>query len=200
MRSRLTRFRSIPAKLTAIMMLLAFTLAVMIPVEASAQNNPTQNATSSSVLVTGTTTTGAVTTGQPNPHLNGRVFNGVLKVASVTTNSVTGALTASGTLTGTLTSATGQVLGTVNQAVSGIPVTGISGSCTILTLTLGPLNLNLLGLMFHLNQAVLAITEPNSGTVLGNQLCSVANLVSGGSTSNLLTQLVGLVNQILASL
>jgi hypothetical protein len=188
MRSRLTRFRSIPAKLTAIMMLLAFSLAVMIPVDAAAQNSPTQNSTSSSVLVTGTTATGAV-------------FNGVLKVASVAANSVTGALTASGTLTGTLTSATGQVLGTVNQAVSGIPVTGISGSCTILTLTLGPLDLDLLGLMFHLNQAVLAITvQPGSGTLLGNQLCSVANLLNGGSTSNLLMQLVGLVNQILTSL
>ena len=197
MRSRLTRFRSIPAKLTAIMMLLAFTLAVMIPVDAAAQNSPTQNATSSSVLVTGTTATGV-------PGIMAgvrRVFNGVLKVASVTANSVTGALTASGTLTGTLTSATGQVLGTVNQAVSGIPVTGISGSCTSLTLTLGPLGLDLLGLMFHLNQAVLAITvQSGSGTMLGNQLCSVTNLLNGGSTSNMLTQLVGLVNQILASL
>jgi hypothetical protein len=134
------------------------------------------------------------------------VFNGVLKVASVTANSVTGALTASGTLTGTLTSppnvpATGQALGTVNQAVSGIPVTGISGSCTSLTLTLGPLSLQLLGQMFHLNQAVLAITvQSGSGTMLGNQLCSVTNLLNGGSTSNMLTQLVGLVNQILASL
>jgi hypothetical protein len=171
-------------------MLLAFSLAVMVPVDVVAQNSPT---TSSSVLVTGTTTTGAV-------------FNGVLKVASVTANSVTGALTASGTLTGTLTSppnvpATGQALGTVNQAVSGIPVTGISASCTSLTLTLGPLNLALLGVMFHLNQAVLAITvQSGSGTMLGNQLCSVTNLLNGGSTSNMLTQLVGLVNQILASL
>ena len=184
MGSSLTSFRSIPAKLTAIIMLLAFSLAVMVPVDVVAQNSPT---TSSSVLVTGTTTTGAV-------------FNGVLKVASVTANSVTGALTASGTLTGTLTSATGQVLGTVNQAVSGIPVTGISASCTSLTLTLGPLGLDLLGVMFHLNQAVLAITvQSGSGTTVGNQLCSVTNLLNGGSTSNMLTQLVGLVNQILAS-
>ena len=185
MGSRLTSLRSIPAKLTAIIMLLAFSLAVMVPVDVVAQNSPT---TSSSVLVTGTTTTGAV-------------FNGVLKVASVTANSVTSALTASGTLTGTLTSATGQVLGTVNQAVSGIPVTGISASCTSLTLTLGPLSLALLGVMFQLNQAVLAITvQSGSGTMLENQVCSVTNMLNGGSTSNLLTQLVGLVNQILASL
>jgi hypothetical protein len=35
--------------------------------------------------------------------------------------------------------------------------------------------------------------------MLENQLCSVASLLNGGSTSNLLTQLVGLVNQILAN-
>ena len=189
MGSRLTSFRGIPTKLTAIIMLLAFSLAVMVPVDVVAQNSPT---TSSSVLVTATTATGAV-------------FNGVLKVASVTANSVTGALTASGTLTGTLTSppnvpATGQALGTVNQAVSGIPVTGISGSCTSLTLTLGTRTLILVGLAVHLNQAVLNITvQSGSGTMLGNQLCSVTTLLNGGSTSTSQTQLMGLVNQILAN-
>jgi hypothetical protein len=166
-------------------MLLAFSLAVMVPVDVVAQNSPT---TSSSVLVSGITATGVV-------------FNGVLKVASVSANSVTGALTASGTLTGTLTSATGLLLSTVNQAVSQIPVTGISGSCTSLTLTLGTRTLSLVGLGVHLNPAVLNITvQSGSGTMLGNQLCSVTTLLNGGSTSTSQTQLVGLVNQILASL
>ncbi len=187
MRSSFTCTRSVPAKLTALLTLLAFSVALMLPADAAAQNNPVQKATSS-VLVTGTTATGAV-------------LNGVLKLASVTANSVTGALTASGTLTGTLTSATGQVLGTVNQAVSGIPVTGVSGSCTILTLSLGAVSLDLLGLMVNLNPVLLAITaQPGPGNLLGSLLCSVANLLNGGNTTNLLTQLTGLVNQILASL
>jgi len=176
------------ATVAALATFLAITAALMMPVTASAQNNPVQKATSS-VVVTGTTTTGAV-------------FNGILKVTSVAADSVTGALTAAGTLTGTLTSATGSVLGTVtNMAVSGIPLTGVSGSCTILTLTLGPLDLNLLGLMVHLNQVVLNITaQPGPGNLLGNLLCSVANLLNGGNLSGTLTQLVSLLNQILASL
>jgi hypothetical protein len=68
-------------------------------------------------------------------------------------------------------------------------------------LTLGPLDLNLLGLMVHLNQVVLNITaQPGPGNLLGNLLCSVANLLNGGNLSNLLTQLTGLLNQILGAL
>jgi hypothetical protein len=94
------------------------------------------------------------------------------------------------------------VTGTItNQAVSNIPLASVSGSCTILTLTLGPLDLNLLGLMVHLNQVVLNITaQPGPGNLLGNLLCSVANLLNGGNLSNLLTQLTGLLNQILGAL
>jgi len=175
-------------KITAILTLLAFSAALIMPVDAAAQNNPVQRATNS-VMVTGTTATGAV-------------FNGTLKITHVAADAVTGGLTAAGTLTGTLTSATGQVLGTVtNLAVSGIPLTGTSATCTILTLTLGPLDLNLLGLMVHLNQVVLTITaQPGPGNLLGNLLCDVANLLNGGNLSAQLQQLITLLNQILSSL
>jgi hypothetical protein len=101
-----------------------------------------------------------------------------------------------------LTNTAGQVIGTVsNLAVSNIPLASVTGSCTILTLNLGPLDLNLLGLMVHLNQVVLNITaQPGPGNLLGNLLCSVANLLNGGNLSNLLTQLTGLINQILGAL
>lgn len=175
-------------KLTAIISLLAFCTVFMVPVDAAAQTNPVQKS-ANTVLVTGTAAGGAI-------------FNGTLKVTSVTANSVTGALTAAGNLTGTLTSATGTVIGTVtNQAISGLPVTGASASCTILTLTLGPLDLNLLGLMVHLNQVVLTITaQPGPGNLLGNLLCDVANLLNGGSLNTLLQQLVNDLNAILSRL
>jgi len=82
-----------------------------------------------------------------------------------------------------------------------LPVS-VSGSCPILSLTLGPLDLNLLGLMVHLNQVVLNITaQPGNGNLLGNLLCSVANLLnSGGAIQTTLSQLAGLLNQILAAL
>lgn len=78
----------------------------------------------------------------------------------------------------------------------------VSGSCQILTLTLGPLDLNLLGLVVHLNQIVLNITAlPGAGNLLGNLLCDVANLLNGGGPlSTLLANLSNLLNQILAAL
>jgi hypothetical protein len=183
-----THIRSFKAQLAAIVTLLAFSFAFMVPTDAVAQTSPTQKATSS-VLVTG-------------QIANGGVFNGVLKVTNVAVNSATGALSAAGTLSGTLTNTAGQVIGTVsNLAVSNIPLASVTGSCTILTLNLGPLDLNLLGLMVHLNQVVLNITaQPGPGNLLGNLLCSVANLLNGGNLTNLLTQVTGLLNQILGAL
>jgi hypothetical protein len=183
-----THIRSVKAQLAAIVTLLAFSFAFMVPTDAVAQNRPVQRATSS-VLVTG-------------QIANGGVFNGVLKVTNVAVNSATGALSAAGTLSGTLTNTAGQVIGTVsNLAVSNIPLASVTGSCTILTLNLGPLDLNLLGLMVHLNQVVLNITaQPGPGNLLGNLLCSVANLLNGGNLTNLLTQVTGLINQILGAL
>jgi hypothetical protein len=52
--------------------------------------------------------------------------------------------------------------------------------CPVLDLTLGPLDLNLLGLMVHLNQVHLTITADSTGGVLGNLLCSLAG--GGGGT------------------
>jgi hypothetical protein len=62
-------------------------------------------------------------------------------------------------------------------------------------------HVNLLGLTVHLNQVVLNITAvPGAGSLLGNLLCDVAGLLNGGNLNGLLTQIVGLLNQILASL
>jgi hypothetical protein len=49
--------------------------------------------------------------------------------------------------------------------------------CTILDLTLGPLDLNLLGLMIHLDPVHLLITAQRGGGILGDLLCGLA----GGS-------------------
>src|SRR5215211_1261381 len=47
--------------------------------------------------------------------------------------------------------------------------------CPILDLTLAPLDLNLLGLMIHLDRVHLTITADSSGGVLGNLLCGLSN-------------------------
>ena len=48
------------------------------------------------------------------------------------------------------------------------------GICTVLDLVLGPLDLNLLGLMVHLDRVQLRITADPTGGLLGSLLCGLA--------------------------
>jgi len=105
-------------------------------------------------------------------------------------------LVAVGTLTGTLRDATGAALGNVVKTVS-LPVNSAltQASCEILHLELGPLDLNLLGLAVHLDRVVLDLSaEPGAGNLLGNLLCSVANLLNGNGALN---SIVNVLNRIL---
>jgi len=127
-----------------------------------------------------------------------------------------GVLEATGLLKGTMTDANGTRLGTVSQTVTmpvntGATTSGAKASaanqqaalaCNVLDLVLGPLNLNLLGLVVTLNQVHLNITAvPGAGNLLGNLLCAVAGLLNGGGAlSGLLGQIATLLNQILAAL
>lgn len=107
-----------------------------------------------------------------------------------------GRLWAVGTLAGTLTNTATGATAAVSQPIQ-MPVSA-DQSCQILNLTLGPLDLNLLGLMVHLNQVVLTITaQQGSGNLLGNLLCAVAGLLDNNSS---LTAIANLLNQILAAL
>jgi hypothetical protein len=89
----------------------------------------------------------------------------------------------------------------VSQTVNSV-VSGIDPTCPILSLTLGPLHLNVLGLVIDLNQVNLNVTaQGGAGNLLGNLLCDVANLLnSGGPLSTILTGIANDLNQILASL
>ena len=55
--------------------------------------------------------------------------------------------------------------------------------CPVLDLTLGPLDLNLLGLMVHLDTVHLTITADSNGGLLGSLLCSLAGRGSPGLVS-----------------
>jgi len=164
-------------------LLLAFGTFAITPQRAYAAAQPTQ---STSSLVSGTTSSGGV-------------LSGVLKITNFSTQN--NRLLANGVLNGTITNADGTVTQVVNQAINGLQVTSASGSCQILNLTLGPLDLNLLGLQVHLNQVVLNITAvPGAGNLLGNLLCDVAGLLNGGNLSGLLTNVSGLLTQIVGLL
>jgi hypothetical protein len=76
-----------------------------------------------------------------------------------------------------------------------------AGSCQIVNLVLGPVNLNLLGLVVHLNRVHLNITaQTGPGNLLGNLLCAVAHLLDGVPVSGLLARITNLLNRILGAL
>jgi hypothetical protein len=76
-----------------------------------------------------------------------------------------------------------------------------AGSCPVLNLVLGPLDLNLLGLVVHLDRVVLNIVaQSGAGNLLGNLLCAVAGLLDGSQLGGLLGQLSNLLNSILGIL
>lgn len=118
---------------------------------------------------------------------------------------VNGTLQATGLLTGTLVDANGTQLGTVSRTVT-IPVNTTNAAnaplaCGILNLTLGPLNLNLLGLVVTLNQVHLTITAvPGAGNLLGNLLCSLVGLLNGGGSLSAISALLNSILGILAAL
>ncbi|MHA3836409.1 ABC transporter substrate-binding protein [Terrabacter sp. AAH1] len=100
-------------------------------------------------------------------------------------------------LTGNVTSPTGVVTPisqTVTTTVQNAAAT--AGSCQILDLVLGPLDLNLLGVQVHLDTVHLNITaQQGPGNLLGNLLCAVAGLLDGTGINGLaalLNRLLGL--------
>jgi hypothetical protein len=118
-----------------------------------------------------------------------------------------------GDLTVTLRRATGELLTGATRhnvalpvdasgAGTAAPAATAAASCPILHLALGPLNLNLLGLVVHLNRVILDITARSGpGNLLGNLLCAVAGLLDRTSPSILdLLNLSNALNRIIAIL
>lgn len=116
-----------------------------------------------------------------------------------------GRLKVIGDLTATMTRGSGAVVGTTTEQVAlvvkradGAAVARAAGSCKILNLVLGPLDLDLLGLQVHLDRVVLDIVAvPGPGNLLGNLLCAVAGLLDRGG---LRTEVANILNAILAIL
>jgi hypothetical protein len=79
-----------------------------------------------------------------------------------------------------------------------LPVASVQGTCQILHLELGPIDLDLLGLVVHVDKIVVDITAHSGpGNLLGNLLCGLANALNGGASAN---TIANILNQILAIL
>jgi len=120
---------------------------------------------------------------------DGTAFTGQL--SNLSTSVVNNVLTLTGTITGT-----GLAAGTPFSA----PIQDLAAtpSCKILTLDLGALHLDLLGLVVDLAAVHLKITAvPGAGNLLGNLLCAVTGLLDGGAPLSLISQLL---NQLLGGL
>lgn len=172
---------------------------LIVPVAASAQSAPTPVPVTSfsHIPVSG------------KAH-NGKTFTGHFNVTQFVSRR--GKSYALGTLTGRVGHRAikrSNVLIPVSANTSNPPLLGAKRSsgqvaspaatCAILHLTLGPLNLNLLGLTVHLNQVVLNIdAQSGSGQLLGNLLCSVAHLLDQtGLTSSQISSLLNIIQQLL---
>jgi hypothetical protein len=88
-------------------------------------------------------------------------------------------------------------------ATSAQTLPDIPNSCQVLNLVLGPINLNLLGLVVRTNQINVRIDAvPGAGNLLGNLLCSITNLLNPGGglgpLTTALNQLTAALNAILA--
>jgi hypothetical protein len=106
--------------------------------------------------------------------VGGGTFRGVLDVQRFAVQN--GTVVARGVLDGTVTNALGST--PISNREVAFPISQIRGTCRILHLDLGPLDLDLLGLRVQLSRVVLDITaQPGPGRLLGNLLCAIAHLL-----------------------
>lgn len=121
----------------------------------------------------------------------GTQFTGSL--SNLSTSVVDGVVQLSGTITGTGLPAGG------TSFTAPIQDLAVTEGCSILNLDLGPLNLDLLGLVIDLAPVSLDITAvPGAGNLLGNLLCAVAGLLDGPGGA--LGGIAALLNRLLTGL
>ena len=120
----------------------------------------------------------------------------MFNITNVVVNSA-GQLVAQGVFTGTTT------IGGITQAITSTASVALTtaqatGPCTIVNLDLGPLHLDLLGLVVDLSGVHLDVTaQPGAGKLLGNLLCTVSGLLDNTSAPNAIQQLLNLINRLL---
>jgi hypothetical protein len=147
---------------------------------------------------------------------DGGTFKGKVTITEFGYDPATG-LTVSGVLKGTATKADGTTFEDISQPFSGAHASltsasssaaagfQLQASCQILTLDIGAIHLDLLGLVVDLAPINLDITAVSgAGNLLGNLLCAVAGLLDPAgflidllNTLGQLLDLLGQINQLI---
>jgi hypothetical protein len=133
----------------------------------------------------------------------GKDFKGTFKINRFEARG--GRLYAVGTLKGTLKNRTitrrGVAIPASAAKTAGAQAAQLPAACDILHLTLGPLDLDLLGLVVHLDRVVLDVTaQPGPGNLLGNLLCAITGILDPGGLTGALEDLAAALNAVLAIL
>jgi len=122
------------------------------------------------------------------------------KFGDATVNVTQFAVNADGKLvaSGVVTSATKGMLGTFSNAL--VTVQQEPGTCTILTLNIAPIFLDLLGLVIETSEINLVITaETGPGNLLGNLLCALVGIFDPQAQAQGLNQALALLGGSLSS-
>ena len=136
----------------------------------------------------------------------GGTFNGSLDIVSFEPNATNTGIVANGLVTGVLHTPGGNQQ-VNNVLVRNIPIT-LEGAgnapaapnavCEILDLSIGPIDLDLLGLVVHVDEINITIdAESGPGNLLGNLLCAIAGLLDGNPLGDVLGQIVDLLNRVI---
>jgi hypothetical protein len=144
-------------------------------------------------------------------------FAGTMNVTQFGFDEATRQLMVTGVLNGTATyvdgttapaTITNQIVTTTATLTKGSEVSSTSSvyqfaaaSCGILALDLGPLHLDLLGLVVDLNEVILNITgATGAGNLLGNLLCALTGLLDGVGAFTAIVNLLNSINDILSGI
>jgi hypothetical protein len=142
--------------------------------------------------------TGGLLSGIPlTGTLEGEPFTGTLNITEITREAGTRNLL----VTGDVLDAAGNVIATLTaggSTLTGPNGTGPNASCQILYLTLGPIFLDLLGLVVEVPDPIIIDirAEPGPGALLGNLLCALVGLLDGGAFAAI-DRLLGQINRLL---
>lgn len=148
-------------------------------------------------------TAGIKGTGAQRPVFSDNYTLPVVSLTDTVTNTVdTGTLSPTSFFNdGGVLSVVGDVLNSLGEVVGTFTgaVTPEEATCDILNLVLGPLELDVLGLVVEIPEPVILniFAQPGDGNLLGNLLCAVAGLLDRGGP---LSGLSGLLNNILRAL